>query len=1614
MSDIFSKRLGRPPGRKDGPRAPGARPRGRPKHSDQQPEASGSTAPARDTSAAEDLDGDGDDEFDGQFSDFDDDFFEELDRTDQVNLSKAEADRLARAAKCQQEEEARRRRLRELEKARDNPQTLPFFNHLPGFSHSQNGADSDTDALDSQNEDETPKVQAKEDSGEANDAGQAWFPKPKSMSSWLYIFFRDVVQPISHHKDNKSYIKHPLFTQNKPHTPPSLWIHPPDPLHSLNNHKFDPTLLYRPRVYLWLVHHFVPKLLCPRCKKPLEKNGALPPRRIFDEDGYYFIVSWAYYCRGGCKKHFHGWSKELVDSLPRKLRLSFPAILSRKCGIDEKFMSLMRVSNQHKMGPAGIRSLMYELHTRRFNKLALQYLEAVFERVQTGLQIKSGNSQSQLTEHFAHTHVPSFGNFGDKEGYGGYVPTDRYLSAMMNKAIERDEAAANQHTALVNMDSIACDDSYKIVKHMIEEDGVPVLTITKSHEERLGSLKGIADSGHRYGHNNPTHAYSDDPVKDKKLLYAAFPSLAQNLTPIAAARGLKAFEIPSDAKTLVLSTAEQVDLALSPLIELIDESPSASLCLSLDAEWNIKRSVGVSILQILSHLDSTAIYIVPIHSFPRIPVSLLRLLLAERVFKIGSGVKGDLTRLSKQFPQQLQKAVFSTIDLKDYAIQRRIIGREDKGSLAALAETVLGVYLPKDDDVRQSDDWELRPIRSELLKYAALDVLASRQIFEKLSETRAVTGVDRTTPGGTRIALLVQPGGAIIAYGQVLAEQPSKYGDIRIDIPSQSRLVVEIDDVLCTAAALPLHKIPDALVGESSDALSTAGRRVKAGCRTLGELQSASPTSPTFCVVAQLSHLIFDRREQLPALNSPLLQSSAAESSRSHPYDAAGATETLISEAESDIGDLDPDAEAQPVQLNWNTAEDTGRQLEIQMLEANTALTRNTTSNQKRKRNSTEITSDGVSNFLDFAEALRRLIESPPDSDAEFQRVLKDIFHAFHMIVVPTNHVLRDKVDKACRRFFNLTFDEMLTRYPRFIAARVPRHIPAPSILSKSLEFVFSTFGNSIDAKTGAPLFNKLAWQKATAVLELAREGYLSDIPGVVHYEKAGVDQYGLQKWICLRGTNKVEGGPHADIYRKFGALHGYRHTVNCLNDHRTWYNLQAYAKHVVGTDWHYHHDLALINRTSFLLNFLSDVHAGADSYADWVNGDLYEQTTETFGICKFPKSLRIRMGMKQYSPEVAATFKLNASDDWLRRRQDLALPVRTPSQSNARQYFFTRRRELSMTAAAEGSPSTKINYEAFAVEWNTTADGKSRFYVTTEILVNYAKTWERSSNVKASQEMMAEQLKDIRRSAQIFAASDLPFPSFMTGEATEIRPTRGIRELNAESNLASSSIGTDLSMQLATMDLETDPVPARVQDTAPTMMLDQDEAQMPVDFQTTGDDLDWDDSGRGAQSTSSSKFPQSVLVSSASGSGPQGVPGAVDAGFSQPYESLHPISMRSHPAPSPPVASDEAPSHEFGLASHSDSGTQKLSAQAAGNAAEGPEKKRRRREVAQENRQRRTRTCRRCNSPLCPGQNGVQRCLLPCIPCLMCGKGDVECPTGSDGGRNCKVNGGKWISKKR
>jgi len=166
-------------------------------------------------------------------------------------------------------------------------------------------------------------------------------------------------------------------------------------------------------------------------------------------------------------------------------------------------------------------------------------------------------------------------------------------------------------------------------------------------------------------------------------------------------------------------------------------------------------------------------------------------------------------------------------------------------------------------------------------------------------------------------------------------------------------------------------------------------------------------------------------------------------------------------------------------------------------------------------------------------------------------------------------------------------------------------------------------------------------------------------------------------------------------------------------------------------------------------------------------------------------------MAMEPYSEDSAAIYKLSPNDDWLRRRQGLALPALPPTTDEARQYFFSKLRKFSTLASTTGK--RKIDYEMFAQEWNQSADGTTRFYITTDVLCAYAKTWEKISNIQASKELISDKLENIRKSRDIFAAPHSEFPSFLTGSSRTAHPSQGVIDLDQ-----AQSIPPSLSTELA------------------------------------------------------------------------------------------------------------------------------------------------------------------------------------------------------------------------
>lgn len=156
---------------------------------------------------------------------------------------------------------------------------------------------------------------------------------------------------------------------------------------------------------------------------------------------------------------------------------------------------------------------------------------------------------------------------------------------------------------------------------------------------------------------------------------------------------------------------------------------------------------------------------------------------------------------------------------------------------------------------------------------------------------------------------------------------------------------------------------------------------------------------------------------------------------------------------------------------------------------------------------------------------------------ASFLRLFSDVIFVF------------DEKDKALltARFekSGSSWDQEYKTRRKYCLARCRRYIATIKEITPLLVQLFETYGPMKDAKTGAPLFNKEAWKQAKLVLEIVRDGFLSDPPGVELYyvvrQCGGSDgklQDGVQVYRCCRGTNMTDagggGGVHKNIRRRF------------------------------------------------------------------------------------------------------------------------------------------------------------------------------------------------------------------------------------------------------------------------------------------------------------------------------------------------------------------------------------------------------------------------------------------------------------------------------------------------
>ena len=85
--------------------------------------------------------------------------------------------------------------------------------------------------------------------------------------------------------------------------------------------------------------------------------------------------------------------------------------------------------------------------------------------------------------------------------------------------------------------------------------------------------------------------------------------------------------------------------------------------------------------------------------------------------------------------------------------------------------------------------------------------------------------VEIDSPAGTCFALLIQEGGNVAAYGRNSSSQPTSLRGMKVNVPSKSWLVVDIDAVIIPSAAVIFHILPQPA--------TTSSQKTKAGAYTL-------------------------------------------------------------------------------------------------------------------------------------------------------------------------------------------------------------------------------------------------------------------------------------------------------------------------------------------------------------------------------------------------------------------------------------------------------------------------------------------------------------------------------------------------------------------------------------------------------------------------------------------------------------------------------------------------------------------------------------------------------------------------------------------------------------
>lgn len=272
---------------------------------------------------------------------------------------------------------------------------------------------------------------------------------------------------------------------------------------------------------------------------------------------------------------------------------------------------------------------------------------------------------------------------------------------------------------------------------------------------------------------------------------------------------------------------------------------------------------------------------------------------------------------------------------------------------------------------------------------------------------------------------------------------------------------------------------------------------------------------------------------------------------------------------------------------------------------------------------------------------------------------------------------------------------------PDWVQKHSRRYVPSPEVLFPLVEELFRTYGPLQDAATKEPLFGPKQWKTASQILDLIREGYLSDPPGIALYTKIGNDKKAgnLPIYRCARGTSFTEG-VHSQLRSRLPTVGvSIRHINSRLPEYVYVHNKRVGTMNTTGKKYRGHYDPWIINRIQERLAYLDAILINPIEIRGMVNTDLYVRTQERLGILPIPDGVRIASAIGEYNPQDPGARKQEQA--YLARIQNTkkaVLPVHTPQE-------YKLFEELMVSSSAFNSTSRGPVWKLAVRVWNERAE---------------------------------------------------------------------------------------------------------------------------------------------------------------------------------------------------------------------------------------------------------------------------------------------------------------------